>query len=173
MGASPEHLPIPDCIYRTDTHGTHLYASEEAIMGTLHPAEMDLVASLGDGFARELPQDAILVSPLALGGHVDHRLTRTAAERAGCPLWYYADYPYVLRQPGWLDPLKLSSEQTHSFAISPAGLEAWVRAVSAHRSQISTFWPDLATMQAAIQDYSHQIGGMRLWEGAGFSNSFI
>jgi LmbE family N-acetylglucosaminyl deacetylase len=164
MGASHEHFPIPDCIYRSDASGAHLYASEKAIMGEIHPAEADLVASLGKKLARELPQDAILVCPLALGGHVDHRLARAAAERSGCPLWFYADYPYVLRQPGWHDP-EISSGKLHPFTITEAGLQAWVKAVEAHRSQISTFWPDQAAMQAAIEAYYRQVGGMRLWEG--------
>lgn len=158
------HFHIPDCIYRTGYDGAHFYASEEAIVGEIHPAEEDLITSLGDTLARQLPQDSILVSPLALGGHVDHRLTRAAAERVGRPLWFYADYPYVLKDPTWLESPGIASGQPHLFTISQAGLEAWVSAVGAHHSQISTFWPDLDSMQAAIQAYSRSTGGAVLWE---------
>jgi len=44
--------------------------------------------------------------PLAIGSHRDHVLTRTAAERLGIPLWFYADYPYLVygdhTLSGWL-----------------------------------------------------------------------
>jgi LmbE family N-acetylglucosaminyl deacetylase len=164
MGASYHHFPIPDCIYRTDVSGTHLYPSDEAILGEIHSTERDLVAFLGDTLARELPQDGLIVSPMALGGHVDHRLTRAAAERVGCPLWFYADYPYVLKDSTWLESPGIGSGQPHLFTISQAGLEAWVSAVGAHRSQISTFWPDLDSMQAAIQTYSLSTSGVILWK---------
>jgi LmbE family N-acetylglucosaminyl deacetylase len=166
LGASCVHFPIPDCIYRMDTSGVHLYTSEEAIMGEIHPAEIDLIASLGDTLARQLPRDAILVSPHAIGGHVDHRLTRRAAERVGYPLWFYADYPYVLKETARLYQPGTDWGEPHSFPISQAGLEAWVSSVGAHRSQISTFWPDLTAMRAEIEEYSRRLGGAVLWEAA-------
>lgn len=164
MGVSCYHLPIPDCIYRADIHGTHLYPSDEAILSDIHPTEIDLIVSLGDMLTKKLPQDVIIVSPLALGGHVDHRLTRTAAERVGCPLWFYADYPYVLKDPSQLESSGICLGERHLFTISQSGMEAWVSAVAAHRSQISTFWPDQVSMQTAIEEYLQRTGGVFLWE---------
>lgn len=163
MGASSYHFPIADCIYRTDINGNHLYQSEEAILGEIHPAERDLITTLVDLLTRELPQGVVLVSPMALGGHVDHRLTRAAAERIGHPLWFYADFPYVVKDNVQLDSPDISSGNPHLFTISEDGLEAWVNAVRAHHSQISTFWPDMDAMQFAIEDYSQHVGGVLLW----------
>lgn len=174
MGAAYHHFTVPDCIYRrSDAADEYLYPAEDAILGEIHPAERYLIDSLSEKIINMLPQDAVLVSPLALGGHIDHRLTRTAAERVGHPLWYYADYPYVLDEPEWPDLLKIGTDQPHLFDISQAGLQVWVKAVGAHRSQISTFWPDLAAMRVAIESYSRKISGMILWAETASSTSIL
>jgi hypothetical protein len=110
---------------------------------------------------RVFPEGAHLVCPLTLGGHVDHRLTRSVAEKLNIPLWYYADYPYVLDidEPPEMDDWELTLS-----TISPGGLLAWQASVAAHGSQISTFWPDLKTMRTEIQAYFNQMGGVRLWQ---------
>lgn len=165
--ASAVHFPVPDCIYRTgSSNSDHWYASEQAIFGDLHPEEARRVESLSQEIANRLPAGASLVAPLALGGHVDHRLVRQVVERLESehhvPTWYYADYPYVLHSASELSALTRGWLRT-VFPISPAGLSAWGAAIAAHSSQISTFWPDLAAMQAAIQAYYQQSGGIPLW----------
>jgi LmbE family N-acetylglucosaminyl deacetylase len=37
---------------------------------------------------------ALVLAPLGVGGHVDHVLARSAAERSGVPVIYYSDFPY-------------------------------------------------------------------------------
>ncbi|MGD2158934.1 MAG: PIG-L family deacetylase, partial [Anaerolineales bacterium] len=161
LGVSHRHIPIPDCIYReAQEGGPHLYTSEEALFGPLHPAEEELVSRLRELLETELPHGAKLVCPLALGGHVDHRLTRAAAEGLGRPLWFYAEYPYVLQHDGPLVPEGWGSELQ---PISPPGVRAWQESVAAHASQISTFWPDLEAMRTAIQAYARQLGGVMLF----------
>lgn len=164
LGAGYRHFSIPDCIYRrSPVDGSALYASEESLSGPLHPDEEPLIEALSAELARILPAEAELVSPLTLGGHVDHRLTRAAAERLQRRLWYYADYPYVrhdfaplkaLREAGWEQVIR---------PISPDGMAAWEQAVAAHASQISTFWPNFTAMRQALRDYSRSIGGAALW----------
>jgi LmbE family N-acetylglucosaminyl deacetylase len=162
LGASCRDFPIPDCIYRRSAPvGEALYTSEEALFGLLHPAEETLVSDLGRTLAQTLPAGTQVVCPMALGGHVDHRLTRAAAEASGVPLWYYADYPYVLT-----DPLASSRQvgwETTPFLVSHAALCAWQDAVAAYASQISTFWADGASMRSALQDYYRQEGGCHVW----------
>ncbi len=98
LGAEPVHFNIPDCIYRrSPKSGKHLYDSEQALWVPVHPDEKELAAQIAAEFAEKLPPDSQLVCPLTLGNHVDHRLTRMAAENLGEPLLYYADYPYVLK----------------------------------------------------------------------------
>jgi len=161
LGATYRHFPIPDCIYRrSPVNGEHLYASEAALWGPVHPDEAELANEIASMLKRELPAQVQLVSPLGLGNHVDHRLTRLAAEKLGLPLLYYADYPYVLPAGNRQMLGNLSSMFT---PLSPDGLRAWQDAVAAHQSQISTFWKSLAEMREAIREYSQQIGGVRLY----------
>lgn len=164
MGASSRHFSIPDCIYRrSEGENLPLYASDDAIMGPLHSLEAVLVDRVCDELARWLPQAVEVVCPLAIGGHVDHRLVRSAAERLDRSLWFYADYPYVLDQEDELGALDKAAWEPQTFPITVSGLAAWQEAVAAYASQISTFWPDLATMRAAIRSYCQKNGGVRLW----------
>jgi len=160
LGAAFRHFTIRDCIYRTSARtGTYIYASESAIFGTLHPDDAPVIEQLTQALMSELPDDARVVCPLTLGGHIDHQLTRAAAENLGFSLWYYADYPYVLNAPIAPPP----GAAAHIYSISPAGVAAWQNAVAAHRSQISTFWESIQSMQSAILAYSQQMGGLTLW----------
>jgi hypothetical protein len=95
---------------------------------------------------------------------VDHRLTRLAAEKLRRPLWYYADYPYVIRAEDPLKPFRREGWYSQVFPISEVGLVAWQEAVAAHHSQISTFWQDLDAMRQAIWAYRQSEGGIRLWK---------
>ncbi len=163
MGASYRHFDLPDCIYRPgDAQGGpvgrlvdgHYYASEEAIFGEVHPAETALVQRLAEDLLRLAPPDAQVVCPLALGGHVDHRLVRRAAEQMGRRLWYYADYPYVLKQGSRLAELAAQGWQCQAHSVSPQGLLQWEQAAAAHASQVGSFWPDAASMRQALAAYT-------------------
>lgn len=161
LGAGYRHLDIPDCIYRRSPRtGDHLYASESALWVPIHPDEESLVEVIGSRLREMLPSNANLVSPLTLGNHVDHRLTRAAAERLDIPLHYYSDYPYVLDTDVSQSTLNLESEVT---TITASGMCAWQEAIGFHRSQISTFWDSLEEMKNAIQSYYDQMRGIQIW----------
>lgn len=164
MGAAYRHLPVYDCIYRSDGAGLYYYASEEALNGPLHPDEAARAAQLALLDLTHLPASVRVVCPLSLGNHVDHQLTRLAAEQTERQLWYYADFPYVLRQPGQLQALAQAGWQRQCTSFSPAGLTAWQACVAAHASQISTFWTHAAAMRAAIADYAAQEMALCLWQ---------
>lgn len=167
LGAAIRHFPIPDCIYRrSPLDGKALYDSEESLTGPLHPDESILVESLAATLSETLPPLSAPVCPMALGGHVDHRLVRAAAEALRRPLWYYPDYPYVVRYPQDLEALRKAGWLGVRYPIGPADLSRWQASVAAHRSQISTFWPNLAAMQADLTGFRNQMGGVRLWRPA-------
>lgn len=166
MGAAARHFPIPDCIYRRGEAGQFLYPSFEAILDPLCGPEAPLIEQLCQMLAQELPAEAEVVCPLALGGHVDHRLTRAAAERLGRPLWYYADYPYVLDEFERLEQLVAQGWKAVDLPLSEEALGVWQKAIAAHASQISTFWDDLVEMEAAVKAYYERYGSVRLWRRA-------
>ncbi len=190
VGAAYHYLPVPDCIYRREGEDyfgkkpkrkahrvakdsppqepdEHLYTSLEAILGPLRPEEDGLVQQLSAELSRTLPASSQLVCPLTLGGHADHRLTRRAAETLGKPLWYYADFPYVLNSTSQVAELQRSGWHSTTYPISPAGIEAWFEAMVAHKSQISTFWDDLPALRLALEGFLAQNGGATLWQPAG------
>jgi LmbE family N-acetylglucosaminyl deacetylase len=186
LGARPIYLSLTDCIYRNDPiQGTPLYDSNKTIMGKVNPAERKLTRALAEEMRSLFPPEAQVIAPLAIGGHVDHRLTRRAADLLRINLWYYADYPYTAR---WITRPGNSEEFPHMpsgniskraqnlytqmladgwqaqvFPISPTALDVWQHSVAAHASQISTFWPDLEWMRQALDDYCRNLGGIRLW----------
>ena len=162
IGASYHHFSIPDCIYRTSPQSnTYPYSSEAAIFGPLHPDEWGLIKQISAEIKEHLPENAQLVCPYSYGGHVDHQLTRAAAELLGIPIWYYPDYPYAAE-------LDLTPNTAHSnieivqHPISDGGLQVWIDAVARYKSQISTFWPTENAMHTAITKYVRSIGGVHL-----------
>jgi len=164
LGAGFRHLELPDCIYRRHlVSGQALYASEQAIFGEVHPAEAPVVAWLSNMLAENVPAGAGVVCPLTLGGHVDHRLVRAAAEQAGCVGSYYADYPYVAQVDANIADRLSAGWGAQVFPISEAGVAAWGEAMALYASQMSTFWPDRAAMEAEVHGYLRGFGGLRLW----------
>lgn len=170
LGAVPRHGRIPDCIYRRSPRsGEFLYSSEESLSRAIHGDELPLVEALRLELARDLAADEStdgvqVVCPLTLGGHVDHRLVRAAAERLERPLLYYADYPYSLKAGPLLAGLARAGWERQVFPLSEAHLLAWEEGVAAHASQISSFWESSQAMRQALRAYSAGMGGAALWK---------
>jgi LmbE family N-acetylglucosaminyl deacetylase len=173
LGAKYIHLNLLDCIYRRHPgDGSPLYASEAALFGEWHPAEQPLARQVSQSIAdlRRILRATHLYAPLGIGRHVDHQLTRRAAELTGLPLFFYEDYPYAGRLPesdawgGLARGLRPAWQP-----VDEADLDAQCRAILAYRSQLSSFWPDEAAMQAAVRDFAQRSGqglAVRLWQTA-------
>jgi len=172
MNASYRHFDVPDCIYRPRQKNIpHYYTSGDDIFGSIHPAEKrNLVRRLTQIFRLDIPPDAQVVCPLTLGNHVDHQITRRAAEQAAQysnqVLLYYADYPYVAQYPEQINHYLQKGWECIRFDISAEGLGAWFDSIAAHRSQISTFWANDTQMQADIRAYERLQNGLCLWKPA-------
>jgi LmbE family N-acetylglucosaminyl deacetylase len=165
LGAMPRYFSFPDCIYRRHPQTNEfMYASEVALNGPLQPGDLIVIRTVQEEIRQSLPPDAILVCPLGLGNHVDHQLTRQAAEGLDRQAWYYADYPYILRWNTQVDRMEQEGWVSQVFPISGDGLSAWMDSISAHRSQISTFWASDYDMRQAIMNYLHSNDGIRLWK---------
>jgi LmbE family N-acetylglucosaminyl deacetylase len=168
------HLDLLDCIYRLHpTTGKPLYTTEEALFGPVHPDDP------ARGALRDLPRPdgagVMLYAPLAVGGHVDHRIVRLVVEEWGLPhsqVRYYEDYPYV-EQPDALEhalrddaPPGLAHRHDWQPQVTPltsTALDAKVRAIVCYRSQISTFWGDIEEMGRAVRGRTARMGGERVW----------
>ena len=161
LGAESVHFSIPDCIYRRSPKSNkHLYGSEQALWIPVHPDEEPLVTQITAEMSKKLQPNTQVVCPMTLGKHVDHRLTRMAAERMELPLLFYADYPYVLATQNLPE---LDKPPSIHASISNQALEFWQKAVAAHQSQISSFWANLDEMRVAIQEFSQLMDGIKLF----------
>ncbi len=168
LGASSRYFSTPDCIYRRNpASGEYLYASEAALNSALQAGDGQVIQSLQVELKQCLDPSAELVSPLGLGNHVDHQLARRAAEGLDRPLWYFADFPYVLRNTTFGEQLEREGWSSRLFPITEDGLAAWVDSISAHASQVSTFWANDLAMRQVVADYLNSSGGIRLWRKPG------
>ncbi len=161
VGAGIRHLPFPDAIYRRSKTGTLYYP--QGIFVPPHSRENDLFDEITRLVADRLTQYDTIVCPLAIGGHVDHIITRKAVEALGKPLWYYADVPYVFRNPQEL-PSATAGMTGKTFFISPQGLAGWQESIAAHASQVTSLFVNLADMRQKIKEYAQTRNGLVLWE---------
>jgi hypothetical protein len=157
------HLPFADAVYRVDEGGQHLYDSEEAIFGEVCDREMiDRVAKAVQARLQQVP-NARLVIPLTAGHHVDHVITRLAAERLKVELIYYEDYPYA-EQPERMTRVWERADGTADewaselIGLSEAALHAKIEAFLQHRSQISTFYRDDEEVRQRLRTYAAFVG---------------
>jgi LmbE family N-acetylglucosaminyl deacetylase len=112
-----------------------------------------------------LPHAGQVYSPLGVGNHVDHQLTRRAADRAFSSALYYEEYPYVAA-PGALDRVLPPDERAEWEALvtvlgEPA-MAAKIEAITAYDSQLSSFFLDDADLDRRVRAI-----GKRGWTEAG------
>ena len=116
------------------------------------------------GRSSELPECDLLILPFAIGGHVDHRLTRGIAETvcAGQEVAYWEDFPYLARlfRPG---PRPNTGWQSELVKLSAEALEARCRAMADYASQVRTMFGDEARMRRRVQRAVRRRGGERYW----------
>lgn len=167
LGAHSRHSAIPDCIYRRiPGSDAPLIAERDDLFRPYPAAEGARIAEIAEWIRAALPPDARLVSPMALGGHIDHQLVRAAAESLNRPVWYYPDYPYVVNDPLHHTDLRdqiAAYQPGLTQTLSEQGMSAWQAAVAAYASQISTFWGSLDEMRSRIAAYRREGGGLTLW----------
>ena len=94
LGAAARHFEWKDTPYRKGADGRFLYHATQP--GRWHDGDNPLIADMITQLGRSLGELDVLLSPLAVGGHVDHLIARHAAETLRGPtLMYYPDVPYV------------------------------------------------------------------------------
>jgi LmbE family N-acetylglucosaminyl deacetylase len=164
LGGTYRHLYYPDCIYRRNPATNEpIIKKDEDLFSADYVVETDLLANLANDLKSHLPSDAEIISPLGMGGHVDHRLTRMAAEKLGRPLWFYADYPYAAKDPSKVNAFLPQKAEPEVLEISDQGVEAWIKGIKCYPSQISSFWKSVNEMNEAVRQYASMPIGHTLW----------
>ena len=158
LGVGYRHFDWPDAIYRRDQEtGEPVVNNNSELFGK--PPEKPLVSEISHLLTTQLPHDSVLVSPMGLGMHIDHLAVKLAAKATGRVNYFYADYPYILKDfpslnQGW---------QPVSNPFDQAALQTWQEAVLAYRSQLSGFWRDDVEAVLCLRNYMAG-GGGRLWQ---------
>jgi LmbE family N-acetylglucosaminyl deacetylase len=145
VGADVVHFDFLDCIYRRGANGDWLYLD---ISVPPHADEADLPRQIAETISARLLPDDVLVAQLSVGSHVDHVLTRQAAELLGRPLLYDIDVPYIFDKPEEFAPKSVGMKESTQF-ITEAGLRSWQEAVLAYKSQLPTLGDALSTPENA------------------------
>jgi hypothetical protein len=162
LGASVVHLSVPDAIYRKDEQGLPLYPDEASIFGELAPPDATAVHTATDLILPYHSAEAAMYAPLGFGGHVDHRLTRLAAERLGEPIWYYADLPYAARGGSVPESLGQPPGERVSQRLADEEIEGWATAAFEYASQRSTFWSSYEDLLHELRDFHDSNEGLPL-----------
>ena len=165
LGATYRHLDHPDCIYRLYPEtGEPVIRENDDLFRPVQPGELALVRQICDELLERNIEGLPLFSPLGIGGHLDHRIVRAAAEATGLPLVYYADFPYAAERfvevandvPDGCDP--------ETYTLNENAREKWMEGVAAYASQLSSFWPSIDAMHASIREYSQLLLGHTVWK---------
>jgi hypothetical protein len=160
VGAKAVHFDFLDCIYRRGKNGEALYESEVFIEP--HAADADLPAQIAQTMVAWLKPDDVVVSQLAIGGHVDHILVRKAAEMLKRQLVFDVDIPYFLNHPDDLIPKTVGMKDSLQ-PISEAGLASWLEAIEDYVSQLSTLFLSIDSMRERMRTYWLERQGVQFW----------
>ena len=127
-----------------------------------HPAD-NLLEQLTQWMGTLPPHDKLFL-PLAAGHHVDHQLTRLAAERCfgvHAAVCYYEDYPYVRHEQALTAALEADGDanlwKPLVVPLSEAALEAKVAAVLSYESQLSSFFNGPLDVEVQIKGYARRM----------------
>ena len=162
LGAKAVHFDFLDCIYRKGKNGEWLYT--EGVFGAIRPEDAELPAQIASTITPRLQPDDVLVCQLSVGSHVDHVLVRQAAELLGRPLIYDIDMPYFLYKSDEFESKAAGMKESVQL-VTEAGLERWLDAVVAYKSQLPSLNEVVNTPENArksIKSYWEEWGGIRL-----------
>jgi LmbE family N-acetylglucosaminyl deacetylase len=172
-GSEPVHLDLLDAQYRRGSEPAREHHPEGA-----HPDQADeeeLVARLAAALEPHLRSADEVWLPAALGGHVDHALTRRAALAAGSEhalRHVYADLPYG-GQPAW--PVRIAPGPRNAAVAlasralgAPTPADRWGSVLA----EIPGLRVDSVTVQrlnrmqrrskyAAVREYASQLAALR------------
>jgi LmbE family N-acetylglucosaminyl deacetylase len=158
LHAEQVHLGFHDCIYRTLPDGSPVVSSDNQLFGDINPGEEGLIRSVAKKIANIGTGKCVCVCPLGLGHHIDHQITRRAAEMNLKPL-YYADLPYALTLPVQIFP----GMTRLSFDLPDANATQWARANLIYTSQTSSFWKSPPEMVEQYNAFMVAYNGWPLW----------
>ncbi|MFF0474875.1 PIG-L deacetylase family protein [Streptomyces sp. NPDC004284] len=124
-------LPELDHVY--PTYRMHLSR------GRVSAYDAETLRAVGETVDALLPgrSGGLVLAPLGVGGHADHVLVRTAAERSGRRIVYYSDFPYnqTADDDGFTDSHRLVARAWER------GLDRKAELIRGYRTQTDALFP--------------------------------
>jgi LmbE family N-acetylglucosaminyl deacetylase len=153
LGAGYAWLDFPDAIYRGD-----LYLSDEQLFGSVNPTDLPLAAAVVAAIVAEADAAEQVYLPLAVGGHVDHRICRDAWHDLigrGVGVRFYEDFPYAA-DAGAVDAALRGSSLLLAPELADVSdfLERRLAAVAAYASQLPTIFRHYGDPDDVTRRYS-------------------
>jgi LmbE family N-acetylglucosaminyl deacetylase len=161
VGASTRYFKHVDCIYRWGKDGQPLYPID--VFDPPHAEDAEIPGRIAASLKFLLHKDDVVVSPLSVGHHVDHVLTRLGVERLGRALLYYVDIPYILKTPEELAP-QVEGMESVLHPVSEKGSMAWQAGIAAYASQIEMLFTVGENLSPVMTEYWSREKGIRLWK---------
>jgi len=124
---------IPELSYLYPTYRLHV------IRGGIPPDDVSTIRQICDTIDHlSAASSTLFLAPLAVGGHKDHMLVRTAAELSRKQVAYYSDFPYNLRYS-----VDLSFVQRNSLVQTTWShdLAAKLPLIRRYRTQVDALFP--------------------------------
>ncbi|HVS03024.1 MAG TPA: PIG-L family deacetylase [Thermoanaerobaculia bacterium] len=169
LGADWLHLGLPDAIYRRRRDGGALYPTLRSLFAGAAPEDSGFAQVIVAALERRLPPHRQLLAPLGVGGHVDHLLTRQAAELlAAATVSLYEDFPYAAerwRRRNW-QHLAGPDRVPGVVPLRAEDLEARLRAALAYTSQLRPLFGTAETLRRRLERHVRRVGGEVLWRQA-------
>lgn len=164
LGTNCKYFHFLDCIYRENEKGSPIIQKESDLFQNISGNQTNLVDEIANAINKQLPSTSIIVSPFAIGNHIDHQLVKSALLKINIQLWFYADYPYVTKENSDFDETYIDNLEEEAFLLSEKSILMWKQSVSAYLSQISTFWNGTNEMFTKVDEYVQKGGGKKLWK---------
>jgi len=160
LGAQPRHFDWPDAIYRRDpATNISLVNNNDALFG--ETPEPSLITAIQQVLKTQIPAGAQLVLPIGLGNHVDHQAVAQAGQMLNFEKYYFADYPYILKDFTLQNPLSRKYQKVFR-RLGQEALSHWQEAVLCYKSQLGDFWRNEREARLSLRNYQAG-GGGRLW----------
>jgi LmbE family N-acetylglucosaminyl deacetylase len=155
LGCESSFFEFPDAIYRQDAEGQHLYPTFESLRGSIVHEDRALAERLASQVRGYLSGDnTVIYCPMAIGGHVDHILTRDCGqilEAYNSSVVYYRDFYY---DQTWGGNVEDTALKHINVTLTRQELGKKVAAFSEYKSQIS----EVFGSQAGMASYFEKTG---------------
>jgi LmbE family N-acetylglucosaminyl deacetylase len=165
LGAELLHLGLPEAPYRLAADGRPFYDRLERLFGEPDPEDRDALGAVLRERLAALPPAALRIAPLGVGGHVDHRLVRAAAEADGAPCACYEEFPYA--EWKWFALRRALGTRRdwspEALALDDETFERKVAAILAYGSQVPAMFRTEARLRKQLRRHLRRAGGERIW----------